>query len=75
VIEDHAGHEPRNGDTTEATGATPREGPASYPNRPNLTNRRSVQLHRAFDAKEPLILVGDDEEERCGLFGHWLPAF
>jgi hypothetical protein len=22
--------------------------------------------HRAFDGKEPLIVVGDDEEKRCG---------
>jgi hypothetical protein len=29
--------------------------------------------HRTFDAKEPLIVVGDDEEKRCGLFGHGRP--
>jgi hypothetical protein len=29
--------------------------------------------HRPFDRKEPLIVVGDDEEERCGLFGHGRP--
>jgi hypothetical protein len=29
--------------------------------------------HRPFDRKEPLIVVSDDEEERCGLFGHGRP--
>ena len=36
-------------------------------------NPRPVVGHRAFDAKEPLIEVGNDEEERCGLFGHDRP--
>jgi hypothetical protein len=30
---------------------------------------RPVVGYRPFDAKEPLIVVGDDEEKRCGLFG------
>ena len=29
--------------------------------------------HWSFDRKEPSIVVGDDEEERCGLFGHGRP--
>jgi hypothetical protein len=29
--------------------------------------------HWPFDAEEPLIVVGDDEEERRGLFGHEPP--
>jgi hypothetical protein len=29
--------------------------------------------HWPFDAKEPLIVVGDDKEERCGMFGHDRP--
>ena len=34
---------------------------------------RPVVGHRAFDAKEPLIVVGDDEEERRGLLSHDRP--
>jgi hypothetical protein len=30
----------------------------------------SIIGHRSFDAKEPLIVVGDDEEEGRGLLGH-----
>jgi hypothetical protein len=30
----------------------------------------SIIGHRSFNAKEPLIVVGDDEEEGCGLLGH-----
>ena len=29
--------------------------------------------HRSLDTKEPLIVVSDDEEERCGLFVHGKP--
>jgi hypothetical protein len=32
-----------------------------------------IVSHWPFDAKEPLIAVGDDEEKRCGLFGHGRP--
>jgi hypothetical protein len=31
---------------------------------------RPVVGHRSFDAKEPLIVVGDDEEESRKLLGH-----
>ena len=34
---------------------------------------RPVVGHRAFDAKEPLIVVGDDKEEQCGLLSHDRP--
>jgi hypothetical protein len=27
---------------------------------------RSVVGHRAFDVKEPLVVIGDDQEERFG---------
>jgi hypothetical protein len=30
---------------------------------------RSVVGHRAFDAKEPLVVIGDDQEERFGGWG------
>jgi hypothetical protein len=34
---------------------------------------RPVIGHRAFDAKKPLIVVSDDEEERLGLLSHDRP--